>query len=666
MEQVLQRAEGVPLYAVETIRMLVDRGQLAERDGVLTVTGTLGALEIPDTLHALIASRLDGVSPVERSLLQDAAVLGQSFSISALAAVSGRDPAALATPLRDLVRKELLALDTDPRSPERGQYGFVQGLIREVAYGTLAKPERRAKHLAAAGYFEGLDDEELVGVVATHYAEAQRATAEGRERDSLAARAREWLTRAGRRALALGSPEQALTYLEQGLALTQDPAERAALLDTAGDAAFRTDAFERSVAYYEAAIGAHELVGDTDGAGRSTARLAHVLSDGLERVADAVARAQEGLTKLGDTGSERARADLAAMLASLRSSSGSSEQALAWAETACTLAERLDDTELLGRAIGARSAVLFRIGRHREAVMLARGRMALAGIAGSMVEQAMATMLVSVFLFDEDPHEAIRLQLESAELARRAGARSLETVNLLNAVESATNLGQWDDARAALIALRQRDLPGPRQTQLELCEAVLAAFSGDTALAFERLDATADADGTEDMTARANNHRARAEVYLATGDLEAAHRHASAALAEEPSGINSAGALAVQQRAALWLGDRGRAREALTGMEGFRGRWMAAVRLAAEAGVAVLEGRLDEAAAAYTRALDAWRAIDSPLDLALCALDRAILRGPDPARGGEDDEAREIFSRIGATPFLARLDRTAAAARKAG
>ena len=116
VEQVLQRAEGVPLYAVETIRMMVDRGQLAERDGVLTVTGTLGALEIPDTLHALIASRLDGVSPVERSLLQDAAVLGQSCSISALAAVSGRDPAALATPLRDLVRKELLALDTDPRS----------------------------------------------------------------------------------------------------------------------------------------------------------------------------------------------------------------------------------------------------------------------------------------------------------------------------------------------------------------------------------------------------------------------------------------------------------------------------------------------------------------------------------------------------------------------
>jgi tetratricopeptide (TPR) repeat protein len=617
-------------------------------------------------LHALIASRLDGVPPEERSLLQDAAVLGQSFSVPALEAVTGRDAAGLAAPLRDLVRKELLALVTDPRSPERGQYGFVQGLIREVAYGTLAKPERRAKHLAAAGYFEALSDEELAGVVATHYVEAHRATAEGPERDSLASRAREWLAHGGRRALALGSPEQALAYLEQALALTEDAAERAALLDLAGDAAFRTDAFERALAHLEAAIAAHGSVGDADAAGRSTARLAQVLGEGLERKADAIARAEHVLTELGETGSERARADLASTLASLRSSSGASEQALAWAETACTLAERLDDTELLGRAIGAKSAVLFRIGRHREALMLARGRMALAETAGSLVEQADARLYVSIFMGDDNLHEAIGLALESAELARRAGARSLETVNLLNAAEAATDLGRWDDARAALSALRQRDLAAPRQTQLELCEAVLAALSGDTALAFERLEATADAAGTEDITARANNHRARAEVHLAADDLEMAHREASAALAAEPSGINSPRALTWRMRAALWLGDAGRAREAVVGMQGFRGRWMAAARTTGEAGLAALEGRYEDAAAAYARALDAWRALDSPLDLAFCALDRAVLRGPRSAPGGEDDEARGIFTRIGAKPLLARLDRTGAAARKAG
>jgi class 3 adenylate cyclase/predicted ATPase len=666
VEQVLQRAEGVPLYAVETIRMLVDRGQLVERDGVLTVTGTLGALEIPDTLHALIASRLDGVSPEERSLLQDAAVLGQSFSVPALVAVTGTESSRLAAPLRELVRKELLALVTDPRSPERGQYGFVQGLLREVAYGTLAKPERRAKHLAAAGYFEAMDDEELAGVVATHYTEAHRATAEGPERDALAARAREWLAHGGRRALALGSPEQALAYLEQALALTDDPAARATLLDEAGEAAYRTDAFERALAHREAAITAHRSAGDAAAAGRSTARLAQVLGEGLERTADAIALAERCLTDLGETGSARARADLASVLAAMRSRSGASEQALAWAETACTLAERIDDTELLGRAVGAKSVVLFRIGRHREALMLARGWMALAENAGSLVEQAEARLYVSIFVGDDDLPGAIRLALEAAELARRAGARSLETVNLLNAAEAATDLGQWDEARVALSALRQRDLAAPRQTQLELCEAVLAALGGDAALAFARLEATADALETEDLTSRANNHRARAEVHLATGDLEMAHRHASAALATEPSGINSPRAFGWQMRAALWLGDTGRAREALAGMEGSRGRWMAAARTTGEAGLAALEGRYDDAATAYARAIEAWRSLDSPLDLAFCALDRAFLRGARSAPEGEDDEAREILSRIGATPLLARLDLAAAAARKVG
>ena len=667
VEQVLQRAEGVPLYAVETIRMLVDQGQLVERDGVLIVTGTLGILEIPDTLHALIASRLDGVAPEERALLQDAAVLGQSFAVPALAAVSGRDPSALATPLRDLVRKELLAPITDPRSPERGHYTFVQGLIREVAYGTLAKPERRAKHVAAAGYFEGLDDEELVGVVATHYTEAQRATTEGPERDALAARARDWLTQAGRRALALGSSEQALVYLEQALALTQDPAERAALLDTAGDAAYRADAFERAVEHFDAAIANHKRAGDVDAAARSAARLADVLGGGMQRVAEGVARAEQALAELGDGGSERAQADLAAILALLQSAwGGAPEPALAWAEKACTLAERLDDTELLGRAIGAKSATMYRLGRHREAVMLARGRMALAEAGGSLLAQAEASLYVSIFVLDEDPHESIRVQLEAAELARRAGARGLETVSLLNAAEGAVGLGQWDDARAALDALRQRELSTPRRIQLELCESLLAAFSGDASLAVSLLDATADTAQNENVVARSNYHLMRANVHLAADELETAYRHATASLEAEPSGINSPAALAIQMRAALWLGDATRSRETLSGMQGFRGGWMAAVRLTGAAGLAAVEGRHEDAAVAYGRAFEAWRALDSPLDLALCALDRAVLRGSRPAAGGEDEEAREIFTRIGATPFLARLDRAGAAARKVG
>jgi hypothetical protein len=101
-------------------------------------------------------------------------------------------------------------------------------------------------------------------------------------------------------------------------------------------------------------------------------------------------------------------------------------------------------------------------------------------------------------------------------------------------------------------------------------------------------------------------------------------------------------------------------------MQAFRGRWMAAMRLSAEAGIAALEGRYDGAAEAYARAFEAWRALDSPLDLAMCGLDRAVARGAGIPSGSDDDETREIFMRIGAVPLLARLDHAVEAASKAG
>ena len=89
--------------------------------------------------------------------------------------------------------------EADPRSPERGQYGFVQSIIREVAYGMLSKADRRARHLSAAHHFEAADDDELAGVVAAHYVEALARDAGGTRRRR-ARRAGARLARAGGRA----------------------------------------------------------------------------------------------------------------------------------------------------------------------------------------------------------------------------------------------------------------------------------------------------------------------------------------------------------------------------------------------------------------------------------------------------------------------------------
>jgi hypothetical protein len=81
--------------------------------------------------------------------------------------------------LRALVRRELLTLQADPRSPERGQYAFVQALIREVAYNTLARRDRKSRHLAAARFFEALGSDELAGALAGHYLAAQANASRG-------------------------------------------------------------------------------------------------------------------------------------------------------------------------------------------------------------------------------------------------------------------------------------------------------------------------------------------------------------------------------------------------------------------------------------------------------------------------------------------------------
>ena len=269
---IVSRADGIPLYAVETVRMLVAQGKLSEQDGAYRAVSDIDTIAIPETLTALIAARLDGLGPDEKSVLQAAAVLGQSFSVEALEALSGTSAAELAPMLASFTRREVLSLEADPRSPERGQYSFVQALIREVAYNQLARNERKQRHLAAARWFESLGDDELAGVLAEHYAAAYKHAHEGPEADALAGQARIALRGAADRAAKLGSHAQAARYLTQALELTDDPAEQAALLEKAGNEEADVDA-ERGQTLFEKAVELYRSIGDLRGLARSAAGL---------------------------------------------------------------------------------------------------------------------------------------------------------------------------------------------------------------------------------------------------------------------------------------------------------------------------------------------------------------------------------------------------------
>ena len=235
--RIIARADGVPLYAVEIVRMLVAQGSLELAGDTYRPVGDLADLAVPDTLHSLIAARLDALEPADRALLQAAAVLGQSFTVDGLAAVASLDAPDVERRLISLARRELVIRDMDPRSAERGQFAFVQSLVREVAYSTLSRKDRKVRHLAAARHFETLADQELAGALAAHYLAAYRNASDGAEADALAAQARVSLRGAGERAVALGAQEQALGFFREAMEVTSEPSERAVLLERAGQAA---------------------------------------------------------------------------------------------------------------------------------------------------------------------------------------------------------------------------------------------------------------------------------------------------------------------------------------------------------------------------------------------------------------------------------------------
>lgn len=265
IDRIVERAAGYPLYAAEIIRMLTNDGSLTETDDGFEWRGDAAALAIPDTLQAVIGARIDRLEPNLRSLLQDAAVLGLSFQPAALRVLGGCPADEVDDALRQLVRLDVLEIVDDPRSPERGQYRFVQGLIQELAYDRLHRAERRSRHLAAAAYFERDDDPELAGIVAKHYEGAFAASPEGPERDGLVQRAIDSLVGAARRSAELHADAIAVDLFDRAIALSADEHSIATWCLAAAASADFAGQGERGLAYLDRAHALLERLGDRDG-----------------------------------------------------------------------------------------------------------------------------------------------------------------------------------------------------------------------------------------------------------------------------------------------------------------------------------------------------------------------------------------------------------------
>jgi class 3 adenylate cyclase/tetratricopeptide (TPR) repeat protein len=218
---VTARAGGNPLYAEEYVQMLRDRGLLQAVGASWRLSEA--DLPLPESVHAIVAARLDALPPDEKSVLHDAAVVGKGFWLGALSAVGGQPRWSAENHLYSLERKQLVRRERDSIVQGEPQFSFSHGIVRDVAYGQIPRSMRAGKHRRAAEWIESLSVERSVDraeMLAHHYLSAlEYARASGQDTDVLIEPARFALRDVGDRALSLNTFAKAARYYEDALEL---------------------------------------------------------------------------------------------------------------------------------------------------------------------------------------------------------------------------------------------------------------------------------------------------------------------------------------------------------------------------------------------------------------------------------------------------------------
>jgi class 3 adenylate cyclase/tetratricopeptide (TPR) repeat protein len=670
--RLLERAEGVPFYAVETVRMLLDRGILVREGDAYRLAGEIDTLEVPETLQALIAARLDGLTPEERRVVQHASVLGRTFTLRGLVSLSGQGEAELQPLLASLVRKEIVSLRTDPLSPERGQYGFLQDLVKKVAYDTLARRDRKTLHLAAAEYLRSLgDDDEIVEVLAAHYVDAYRAAPDDTDAGEVRESARKMLVRAAERAASLAANEEAQHAFERAAALSDKPVEEAELIERAGVMAYVGGRTEAAGKHYERSIALFEAAGATHPAARVNARLAETMWDHgrLEQGLENMDRAYEVLSR------EEPDADLAALAAQIGRFSffaGRHDIALERTEAALELAEALALPETLSQALNTKSLCFVAQGRMSEGSALLRHALDIAiehdkPSAALRAYYNLSDVLCKVDRY-EDADACVR---EGLAYARRVGNRRFEA-HFLGQCYPLFALGKWEEL-LEWTALLPQDWRPSRVAYNNVAGTGVIVLSLRAQLdEAERLSSLVGEFATSGDAQERSSHR------CGTAWLRLAHGDPSGALHDAEVALEVRGELGFTQEyvkeafvvaleAALALDDVRRAEELLDLIDdlppGHSPQYLQAQSMRFHARIA---GQGREAERLFKRATALFRELAMPFYLAASTLEYAewlAREGRDGVAAPLAADARELFERLGAHPWLERAERIAGAAR---
>jgi len=665
-EQIMARAEGVPLYAVETVRMLLDRGALVQEGPVYKPVGEIDSLEVPETLHALIAARLDGLSTEERRLLQDGAVLGKTFTREGLTALGDGAAPDLDSVLGSLVRKEVLSRQADPRSPEHGQYGFLQDLVRHVAYETLSKRDRRTKHLAAAAYLSAsLAEDEVVEVLAAHYISAYRALPEAPDALSVKEQACGALAQAGERAASLGAAAEAQRYFEQAGELSVGVLAAAGLIDRAGQMAVRTGEAVEARMLLDRAHDTYEAEGEIRSAALVSARLAEIdFTEG--HVQQAVARLEPALEAISGEEPDAVVAAVAAQLGRFLVLSDEGERAAPILEHALALSETLGLPETLAEALNSKAIGMLRTDRLYEGRVLLEAAVSLAMEHELHIAALRALNNLTVVQGSADQHVASLATIERGlELARRVGSRANESNFLAFAVGVLTDLDRWDEALAYNADVEEGSTSSFTQSFLIITTRIHSE-RGDIDQARDTLMRNSIVGKSEAGQDTAHWALAEARVLRAEGKpaqaLEAAER--ALALRSELGITLYPVKFSFEEafEAAFALHDHDKLRDLLTILDDLRPGQLtpllAAFRARFGAKLAAQEGDV-EAAKGFSTAETIFLELDMPFRLAVARLEHAewlISEGEVSDAEPLVTQARATFERLRAKPWVERAD----------
>ena len=554
-----------------------------------------------------------------------------------------------------------MSRETDPRSPELNQYGFVQSLIREVVYNTLARRDRKVRHLAAARFLEGMETDELAGALAGQYL-AAHANADGPdETAALAAQARVALRAAADRAAGLGSPDQAFEFLRDALALAVDPADEVELSLRAGEAATSGGRYADSEPLLRRALDMSTSSGDANGADRAVTALATNLIEGA-RFTEAIQLLEPILARVDDYADRPELVAAGGQLARAHMLQQDADRAISATDRVLPAAEIGNFGPLVADILITKGTALIMARRTQEGLALITSGGDLGEALGATKVTTRALVNQSFALAWMSQREAYANARKGLVLARRLGHRGFELNLVLNSVYAGLHAGEWDWAAAEAENTLDKDLDAIDRLAAVVVVVTIRALRGEPR---EDLLTELRASENSELQVTQELERAQAMDELARGRLT----EASARLERNRTLAGDIDDYLWTARIAAWRGDAPALSSALEALQtsGRHGDMAVGLELEIRGGMAALQAAPDEAIRKFKEARDVWRRMDLPWDQALLGLDMASVLDPTlPAVEEAIGQSRAILTRLGARPFLERLESVVGTAPSTG